>query len=61
MPDKTIKCLECQKDFVWSESEQEFFKSQGLTNEPKRCPPCRAKRRVEKASNPRPRQDMQRG
>lgn len=48
MADETIQCLVCKQNFVWAQREQEFFKSQGLTNKPKRCPPCRQKRREER-------------
>lgn len=40
--DKTIVCRDCGKDFVWTASEQEFYKSKGFENEPVRCPSCRA-------------------
>ena len=55
MADETIKCLSCKTDFIWTDREQQFFKSQGLTNKPKRCAPCRQKRREErdqKAASP---------
>ena len=42
--DKTLTCLECGQDFVFSSSEQFFFWSKGLA-EPKRCKPCRMQRR----------------
>lgn len=52
MADETIKCLACKTDFVWSEREQQFFKNQGLTNKPKRCAPCRQKRREDREKVP---------
>lgn len=54
MPDKEKTCIECGQPFVWAEREQEFFKANGLSNEPKRCAPCRAKRRAKKAKEMRP-------
>lgn len=42
--DRVIVCVDCNKDFVYSESEQRYFVSRGLI-EPKRCQPCRAIRR----------------
>ena len=39
--DKTINCVDCGQDFVFTSSEQEFFASKGFENEPKRCPACR--------------------
>ena len=40
--DKTLVCRECGKEFVFSASEQEFYAEKGFTNEPGRCPACRA-------------------
>lgn len=44
--DRTITCVSCGNAFVFSASEQELFASRGFTNEPKRCPECRAARRA---------------
>ena len=43
--DKTITCGDCGQDFVFSGEEQEQFQARGYTNEPKRCPECRAARK----------------
>ena len=40
MQDKTMTCVDCGKEFVWTVGEQEFYASKGLTNEPKRCKEC---------------------
>lgn len=48
--DKTLGCKDCGTDFNFSASEQEFYAQKGFTNEPGRCPECRATR---KASNNR--------
>ena len=48
--DKTLRCRECGKDFVFSAGEQEFYQLKGLMNEPGRCPECRAARRLAMAS-----------
>lgn len=40
--DKTLNCKNCGNDFTFTASEQEFFASKGFTNEPGRCPSCRA-------------------
>ena len=45
MEDKTLVCVDCGDEFVFTASEQEFFAEKGFTNEPKRCPDCRAKRK----------------
>ena len=46
--DKTLKCLDCGADFIFSASEQEFFAAKGFTNEPGRCPDCRAARKQQR-------------
>ncbi|MCL4543215.1 MAG: zinc-ribbon domain containing protein [Chloroflexi bacterium] len=43
--DKTLVCRECGREFIFTAGEQEFFASRGLTNEPGRCPECRAARK----------------
>ena len=40
--DKSIVCSDCGKTFTFTAGEQEFFATKGYTNEPKRCPTCRA-------------------
>src|SRR3990170_4459205 len=45
MIDKTLTCRECGQQFTFTASEQEFFAQKGFTNEPSRCPGCRAARR----------------
>ena len=49
--DKTLKCVECGNEFVFSASEQEFYAEKGLVNKPKRCPECRKKRRQNNRKN----------
>ena len=44
--DKTLTCKDCGQEFIWTSGEQEFYQSRGLTNEPGRCPSCRAARRA---------------
>ena len=39
--DRSIKCVDCGDDFVWTAGEQVFFHDKGLKNEPKRCKPCK--------------------
>jgi len=46
--DKTLTCVECKSSFVFSARDQEFHASKGFANEPKRCPSCRAARRVQR-------------
>jgi len=43
--DRTLTCLDCGQDFVFSSSEQFFYWGKGLA-EPKRCKSCRQYRRM---------------
>lgn len=45
MPDKTLTCRDCGAEFVFTEGEQAFYLQKGFTNEPTRCPSCRAARK----------------
>jgi len=47
--DKMIMCAACGQEFVHSAADQERYAQIGLTNEPKRCPGCRAARRTRKS------------
>ena len=49
--DKTITCRDCGQDFTFTTGEQEFFASRGFTNEPSRCPACRAARKSSRGSD----------
>ncbi len=42
--DKSLKCVECGGDFVFTSGEQEFYADRGFKNEPKRCKNCKGKR-----------------
>jgi len=44
--DKTITCVDCGTEFVFTGREQEFYAQRGLTNEPRRCPDCRRARKA---------------
>ena len=46
--DKTLACVECGKEFVFSASEQEFYAEKGFQNEPKRCTECRQNRKQDR-------------
>ncbi len=46
--DKVLNCRECGRDFTFTEGEQEFYAQKGFTNEPSRCPECRAARKNER-------------
>lgn len=44
MADKTIRCQDCGKDFIFTEEEQNYYTEKGF-QEPKRCKPCRMARK----------------
>lgn len=46
--DKNLTCRDCGQTFVFTAGEQEFYQSRGFTNEPGRCPNCRAARKSER-------------
>lgn len=48
LKDKTIKCVDCGQEFLFTANEQRFYQEKGFTNEPKRCKACRDKRKAEK-------------
>lgn len=43
--DRTLTCRDCGQSFIFSSGEQEYYASRGLTNDPGRCPDCRAARK----------------
>ena len=45
--DKNIVCVDCGQDFVHSADDQARYAERGFTNEPKRCRPCREKRKAQ--------------
>lgn len=45
--DKTLACIDCKGNFVFSAGEQKFFQEKGFTP-PKRCKDCRLRKRQEK-------------
>src|SRR3974377_2076033 len=42
--DKTLRCVDCGTEFIWTAGEQLFFADKNFQNEPKRCKTCKAKR-----------------
>jgi len=49
--DKTLACKDCGAQFVFTASEQDFYKSKGFENEPTRCADCRSKRKQNAMGN----------
>ena len=43
--DRTLKCKDCGKDFVFTAGEQQFYAEKGFENEPVRCKDCRDMRK----------------
>lgn len=48
--DKTLTCVDCGQQFVFTASEQEFYVQHGVGVEPTRCKSCKTKKRVVKSS-----------
>lgn len=44
--DRKITCLDCGAEFNFTAADQERHARLGFRNEPKRCAPCRAARKV---------------
>src|SRR5512135_2881953 len=40
--DRTLTCCDCGQSFTFSADDQAYHAEKGYTNEPKRCPSCRA-------------------
>lgn len=51
--DKVLECKDCGAEFTFTASEQEFYAEKGFTNEPGRCPACRAAKKQQSRSNNR--------
>ena len=49
--DKTLICKDCEKEFVFTAGEQEFYAERGFQNEPQRCKECRDTRKNTAKSN----------
>jgi CxxC-x17-CxxC domain-containing protein len=46
--DKTLSCADCGTSFIFSADDQAYHQERGFTNEPRRCPSCRAARRSDR-------------
>jgi len=46
--DKTLKCRDCGRDYIFTAGEQDFYAEKGFENEPARCPECRASKKRER-------------
>ena len=50
--DKSLRCVDCGNEFIWTAGEQLFFADKQFKNEPKRCKSCKAKRASRTLSSP---------
>jgi CxxC-x17-CxxC domain-containing protein len=50
--ERSLTCRDCHESFAFSPGEQAFFASKGLTNDPQRCPTCRAAAKRSRTSSP---------
>lgn len=57
MMDEPKVCMDCGSPFVWTVKEQEFWKAKKLQHPPKRCAPCRVKKRGRAPVKPAPLMD----
>lgn len=48
--DKALSCADCDAEFVFTASEQEFY-AQRQFSEPRRCPSCRAARKLSRGGS----------
>jgi len=55
--DETLVCRDCNKEFIFSASEQAFYAEKGFQNKPRRCPECRAAFRAQNGAA-RPQREM---
>jgi len=42
--DRSLRCVDCGSEFIWTSGEQLFFADKQFKNEPKRCKACKSKR-----------------
>jgi CxxC-x17-CxxC domain-containing protein len=48
--DKMLTCRDCNNQFAFTVSEQDFYAQKGFTNEPGRCPECREARKGQRGT-----------
>ena len=48
--DKTLVCQDCNQEFAFTASEQQFYADRQFT-EPRRCPSCRAARKAQRGDS----------
>ena len=50
MTDKALTCADCSSEFTFTASEQEFYAEREFS-EPRRCPSCRAARKLSRGAS----------
>lgn len=50
MTDRTLTCSDCNETFMFTSSEQEFYAERQFS-EPRRCPSCRASRKLSRGGS----------
>jgi CxxC-x17-CxxC domain-containing protein len=48
--DRTLTCADCSTEFIFTASEQEFYAEREFS-EPRRCPSCRAARKLSRGAS----------
>ena len=48
--DRSITCVDCGQEFIFTAGEQAFYRERGLTNAPTRCRACRDARKSQRDS-----------
>ncbi len=48
--DRNLTCRDCNKQFTFTASEQDFYAQKGFTQDPGRCPDCREARKSQRNS-----------
>lgn len=46
--DRTLTCRDCNSQFTFTASEQDFYAQKGFTQDPGRCPNCREARKAQR-------------
>ena len=57
--DKSLRCVDCGEEFIWTAGEQLFFADKQFKNEPKRCKSCKASRANRSSSGPASRERVE--
>ena len=57
--DKSLVCVECHQQFIWTAGEQLFYADKNFKNEPKRCKACKSKRAARPAGAGAPRERVE--